>query len=94
MQNFILQMCYGQILKKMIYMKPLLAIRKENEDLEKQVNKLNNILVSNKFLSAFLFTFLLGNLTLLQAQDRIPFDQGKKYILADVDVTGKITGQT
>lgn len=55
------------------------------------MNKLNNILVSNKFLGTFLFIFLLGNLTLLQAQDRIPFDQGKKYILADVDVTGKIT---
>jgi len=54
------------------------------------VNKLNKILVSNKFLGTFLI-FLLGNIAFLQAQDRIPFDQGKKYILADVEVTGKIT---
>ncbi len=37
----ILLMFYGPILKKMIYMKPSSAIKKENEDLEKQVNKLN-----------------------------------------------------
>jgi undecaprenyl diphosphate synthase len=35
--------------KKKIYMKQLLVIKKENEDLEKQVNKLNKkILVLNK----------------------------------------------
>ncbi|HMI06467.1 MAG TPA: outer membrane protein assembly factor BamA [Flavobacterium sp.] len=27
----------------------------------------------------------------MKAQDRVPFDQGTKYILADVNVTGKIT---
>lgn len=27
----------------------------------------------------------------ISAQDRIPFNEGRKYILADVDVTGKIT---
>ncbi|GEC79797.1 outer membrane protein assembly factor BamA [Flavobacterium aquatile] len=72
-------------------MKPSSAIKNENADSEKQVNKLNNILVSNNFLKTFLFLFFIGNVTLLQAQERLPFDQGTKYILADVDVTGKIT---
>ncbi len=47
--------------------------------------------MSNKFLGAFIFLFLLGNVTLVQAQERVPYDQGTKYILADVDVTGKVT---
>lgn len=55
------------------------------------MNKLNNILVSNNFLATFLFIFLVGNVTLIHAQERVPFNQGTKYILADVDVTGKIT---
>lgn len=32
-----------------------------------------------------------GNIFQAKAQDRIPFDQGKTYILADIDVTGKVT---
>jgi outer membrane protein insertion porin family len=72
-------------------MKPLLAIKKENADLEKQVNKLNNFLVLNKFLGTLLFSFIIGNVFITQAQERIPFDQGTKYILANVDVTGKVT---
>lgn len=47
--------------------------------------------MSNNFFKTFLFLFFIGNVTLLQAQERLPFDQGTKYILADVDVTGKIT---
>lgn len=45
----------------------------------------------NKFIGALLFYFSIGSHSTVQAQDRVPFDQGKKYILADVDVTGKIT---
>ncbi len=33
---------------------------------------------------------LFGSFYNLQAQDRVPYDQGTKYILANVDVTGKI----
>ncbi len=33
----------------------------------------------------------LGTFSEAKAQDRIPFDQGKTYILADIDVTGKVT---
>ena len=32
-----------------------------------------------------------GSISQAKAQDRIPFDQGKTYILADIDVTGKVT---
>ncbi len=45
----------------------------------------------NKFIGALLFSLITGSLFSVQAQERVPFDQGKKYILADVDVTGKIT---
>lgn len=54
------------------------------------MNKLNNTLVQKSILK-LLYFFLLGNIITLQAQERVPFDQGKKYILADIDVTGKIT---
>lgn len=43
------------------------------------------------FAKMFLMAMLLGNVFLTTAQDRVPFNQGTRYILADVDVTGKIT---
>lgn len=55
------------------------------------MNKLNNTLVQKPFFKALLYLILLGNIYTLRAQDRIPFDQGRKYILGDVTVTGKIT---
>ncbi len=91
MQNYILQMYCGQTLKNKIYMRLLLVIKKENVDLEKQVNKLNNFLVLNKSIKAVLTLLLLGSFSQIKAQDRVPFDQGKKYILADVSVTSKIS---
>ncbi|MCF6128400.1 BamA/TamA family outer membrane protein [Flavobacterium sp. AS60] len=75
----------------MIYIKPLLAIKKEKEDLEKQVNKLNKISVQINPSKIVLFILLFGTVFKLQAQDRIPFDQGRKYILANVKVNGKIS---
>ncbi|MFN7676679.1 outer membrane protein assembly factor [Flavobacterium sp.] len=72
-------------------MKLLSAIKKENEDLEKQVNKLNKFSVPIKELKIFLCLLLLGTFFQLQAQNRLPFDQAKKYILADVKVNGKIS---
>ena len=35
--------------------------------------------------------FILGNVFYINAQDKTPFDQGKKYILGNVKVTGKIS---
>mgnify|MGYP000329848144 CR=1 FL=1 len=72
-------------------MKPLLAIKKEKEDLEKQVNKLNKISVQNYPSKIFLLILFFGTILQLQAQERLPFDQGKKYILANVKVNGKIS---
>ena len=42
-------------------------------------------------LKTVLFILLFGSVFQLQAQDRIPFEQGKKYILANVKVNGKIS---
>ncbi|MFT4670360.1 MAG: outer membrane protein insertion porin family [Flavobacterium sp.] len=68
-----------------------LVIKKENVDLEKQVNKLNNFLVLNKSIKAVLTLLILGSFSQVKAQDKVPFDQGKKYILADVVLTNKIS---
>ncbi|KIA87351.1 outer membrane protein assembly factor [Flavobacterium sp. AED] len=72
-------------------MRLLLVIKKENVDLEKQVNKLNNFLVLHKSIKTVLTILILGSFTQIKAQERVPFDQGKKYILADVAVVGKIS---
>ena len=59
--------------------------------MEKQVNKLNKFSVQIKTLKIFLIALCVGNIFQLQAQERTPFDQGKKYILANVNVIGKIS---
>ena len=71
-------------------MKQLLAIKKENEGSVKQVNKLNKILVLQKSIKIVLAIIVLGSYFQATAQERVPYDQGNKYILAKVDVTGKI----
>jgi len=55
------------------------------------VNKLNKISVQINTYKIFLFILLFGTIFQLQAQERLPFDQGKKYILANVKVNGKIS---
>ncbi len=45
----------------------------------------------NTYAKILLGILLLGGIFKVNAQDRIPFDQGRQYILADVDVTGKIS---
>jgi outer membrane protein insertion porin family len=72
-------------------MRLLLVIKKESVDLEKQVNKLNNFLVLQKSIKIFLSLLIFGSISQIKAQDRVPFDQGKTYILAKVDVVGKIS---
>jgi outer membrane protein insertion porin family len=68
-----------------------LVIKKENVDLEKQVNKLNNFLVLQKNIIIALTILIFGSFSKVNAQDKLPFDQGKKYILADVKLTNKIS---
>jgi outer membrane protein insertion porin family len=72
-------------------MKPLLATKKENVDLEKQVNKLNNLFNTVNNTKLVLLFLVLVSAVQVNAQDRVPFDQGKTYILKKVSVTGKIT---
>jgi outer membrane protein insertion porin family len=72
-------------------MRLLLVIKKESVDLEKQVNKLNNFLVLQKSIKIVLSILIFGSFSQIIAQDRVPFDQGKTYILAKVEVVGKIT---
>jgi outer membrane protein insertion porin family len=71
-----------------------LVIKKENVDLEKQANKLNNFLVLQKSIRLAICLLIFGSIFQAKAQDRVPFDQGKKYFLADVNVVGKITFNT
>ena len=59
--------------------------------MEKQVNKLNNNKVSKKYIKTFITLLFLGVVFQSIAQDRLPFDQGKKYILGSVNVLGKIS---
>ncbi|MBE8725564.1 outer membrane protein assembly factor BamA [Flavobacterium sp. KB82] len=59
--------------------------------MEKPVNKLNNFLVLQKKIQIVLTLVLLGSFSQIKAQERVPFDQGKKYILAKVSVVGKIS---
>ncbi len=59
--------------------------------MERPVNKLNNFLVLQKKIQIALTLLLLGSFSQIKAQERVPFDQGKKYILAKVSVVGKIS---
>ena len=59
--------------------------------MEKQANKLNNFLVFYKNIILLLALFLFGNVYQIKAQERVSFDQGKKYILADVNLVGKLS---
>ncbi len=55
------------------------------------MNKLNNILVLQKRIQIVFTLLILGSFSQIKAQERVPFDQGKKYILAKVSVVGKIS---
>lgn len=58
------------------------------------MNKLNNFLVLHKSIKIVLALLIFGGFFQIKAQERVPFDQGKKYILADVTVVGKISFNT
>ena len=55
------------------------------------MNKLNNFLVLNKSIKLVLSILIFGSFSQIKAQERVPFDQGKKYFLADVAIVGKIS---
>jgi outer membrane protein insertion porin family len=72
-------------------MKPLLVIKKENADLEKQVNKLNNFFKIKNNIKAILFILFLGNIASINAQERVPLTNAQTYNLKKVNVVGKIS---
>lgn len=55
------------------------------------MNKLNNFLVLQKNIKIILSLLIFGSFSQIKAQDRIPYDQGKTYFLAKVDIVGKIS---
>jgi outer membrane protein insertion porin family len=55
------------------------------------VNKLNNISVHKNYIKILLTLLFLGTIFQSNAQENTPFAEGTKYILADVEVTGKIS---
>lgn len=55
------------------------------------MNKLNNFLVLQRNIKIALTILIFGSFFQIKAQERIPFDQGKKYILADVAVKSKLS---
>ena len=58
--------------------------------MEKQVNKFNHNLMQFKTIKYIILFVLLSPSLSSIAQDRIPFDKGKPYILANIEVTGKL----
>lgn len=55
------------------------------------MNKLNNFLVLQKNIKILIGLLIFGSFSQIKAQDRLPFDQGKTYILAKIDIVGKIS---
>lgn len=45
----------------------------------------------NKSIKAVITLLILGSFSQVKAQERVPFDQGQKYILAEVTLTNKIS---
>jgi outer membrane protein insertion porin family len=69
-------------------MKQLLATKIEKEGLGKRVNKFQSKKMFKKGLQLLFTLFIIGNSNTLIAQET-KLENGKEYILADVEVTGK-----
>ncbi|MEL0455698.1 outer membrane protein assembly factor BamA [Flavobacteriaceae bacterium SZ-1-7] len=67
-------------------MKLLLNIKKENEDLGKQVNNLAK-LPALTYIKHFLTVIIFAGCVAVQAQD-VNYEKGKKYILGEISVSG------
>ncbi|WP_191858142.1 outer membrane protein assembly factor BamA [Hanstruepera ponticola] len=69
-------------------MRPLLNIKKEKDDLGKQVNNLIKLTSLRTYIGFIItFTFLLANFSAL-AQDGLNTSTGKMYTLGDISVSG------
>jgi len=71
-------------------MRQLSATRIEKEDLEKQVNKFQSKRMLKRGLKVLFTLFIIGNSNVSIAQET-NLESGKEYILADVEVTGKVS---
>ncbi|HMR15787.1 MAG TPA: outer membrane protein assembly factor BamA [Mariniflexile sp.] len=71
-------------------MKPLMNIKKENDDLGKQVNNLANILPLTTFLKHGTVLLLFLSTLSIKAQE-LPNNSGKKYTIGDITVSGNTT---
>ncbi|MCF7559226.1 outer membrane protein assembly factor BamA [Sabulilitoribacter multivorans] len=71
-------------------MKLLLNIKKENDDLGKQVNNLVNTLPVKTYLKYCIAILFFAGSFSIQAQD-LPYIEGKKYTLGDISVSGNTT---
>ncbi|MCL6295411.1 outer membrane protein assembly factor BamA [Jejuia spongiicola] len=71
-------------------MKLLLNIKKENDDLGKQVNNLANILSLTTYIKHCLVALIIAFSFNAQAQD-LPYSDGKKYTLGGISVSGNTT---
>ncbi|MEL1243750.1 outer membrane protein assembly factor BamA [Flavobacterium sp. DGU11] len=71
-------------------MKQLSVTKKENVDLEKQVNKLSKANMLRTGIT-LLFGILLFAGNAANAQENTSLESGKEYILADITVSGKIS---
>ncbi|GAA4894363.1 outer membrane protein assembly factor BamA [Flaviramulus aquimarinus] len=71
-------------------MKQLLNIKKENDDLGKQVSNLVNILPKITYIKYGIALLLFACNFTIQAQD-LEYSNGKKYTLGDISVSGNTT---
>ena len=78
MPSFILQMYFGPIFQKTIYMKQLLVIKKENADLEKPANKLYPKKMFKKGLQLLSIFILLNSSSIFSQETKL--ENGKEYI--------------
>jgi outer membrane protein insertion porin family len=70
----------------------IISYQKRERRFEKQVNKLNKFSVQlNSFKILLILVFLGCSQSFYAQEERLPFNQGRKYFLAGVNVTGKIS---
>ncbi|NJW53632.1 outer membrane protein assembly factor BamA [Salinimicrobium oceani] len=72
----------------MIFLRPFIIIKTENEDLEKQVSNLVSAFTTKHILALLAFGLLINFTS--AAQD-LPLANGKEYTIGDINVTGTVS---
>jgi len=81
-------MYFGQILQKNIWLKHYRIIRTENEDLEKLANNSTRKTKKGLLLKPLLASLFILISILTFGQETVSYEDGKKYILGGLKVTG------